>query len=53
MDPTPSTPAPNLFSLSGQNILITGATRGKDSLTSSSGNLLNQQKESEQHALSD
>ena len=28
MDSTPSTPAPNLFSLSGQNILITGATRG-------------------------
>lgn len=28
MDLTPSTPAPNLFSLSGQNILITGATRG-------------------------
>jgi len=28
MDLTPSTPAPQLFSLSGQNILITGATRG-------------------------
>ncbi|KAA1472495.1 NAD-P-binding protein [Dentipellis sp. KUC8613] len=28
MDPTPSLPAPDLFSLRGQNVLITGATRG-------------------------
>ncbi|KAI0718708.1 NAD-P-binding protein [Cerioporus squamosus] len=28
MDPTPSVPAPQLFSLAGQNVLITGATRG-------------------------
>ncbi|KAF9467965.1 hypothetical protein BDZ94DRAFT_1248197 [Collybia nuda] len=28
MDSTPSLPAPQLFSLSGQNVLITGATRG-------------------------
>ena len=28
MDPTPSVPSPNLFSLAGQNVLITGATRG-------------------------
>ena len=34
MDLTPSTPAPNLFSLSGQNILITGATRGNRLISS-------------------
>lgn len=28
MDPTPSVPSPKLFDLSGQNVLITGATRG-------------------------
>ena len=28
MDPTPAIPAPQLFSLVGQNVLITGATRG-------------------------
>ncbi|KAF9233415.1 NAD(P)-binding protein [Melanogaster broomeanus] len=28
MDPTPTVPSPQLFSLSGQNVLITGATRG-------------------------
>ncbi|KAF5378758.1 hypothetical protein D9615_006973 [Tricholomella constricta] len=28
MDPTPSISAPSLFSLAGQNVLITGATRG-------------------------
>ncbi|GBE83955.1 Uncharacterized oxidoreductase [Sparassis crispa] len=28
MDPTPSVPVSNLFSLAGQNVLITGATRG-------------------------
>ncbi|KAI8972891.1 hypothetical protein BD414DRAFT_581188 [Trametes punicea] len=28
MDPTPAVPAPQLFSLAGQNVLITGATRG-------------------------
>ncbi|KAI0676246.1 NAD-P-binding protein [Trametes maxima] len=28
MDPTPPAPAPQLFSLAGQNVLITGATRG-------------------------
>jgi len=28
MDPTPPVPSPNLFSLAGQNVLITGATRG-------------------------
>lgn len=28
MDPTPAVPAPSLFSLVGQNVLITGATRG-------------------------
>ncbi|RPD54950.1 NAD(P)-binding protein [Lentinus tigrinus ALCF2SS1-7] len=28
MDPTPSVPAPQLFSLAGQTALITGATRG-------------------------
>ncbi|RDB28056.1 2-dehydro-3-deoxy-D-gluconate 5-dehydrogenase [Hypsizygus marmoreus] len=28
MDPTPSVPALQLFSLAGQNVLITGATRG-------------------------
>ncbi|KAF8069167.1 hypothetical protein FPV67DRAFT_1108582 [Lyophyllum atratum] len=28
MDPTPSISAPKLFSLTGQNVLITGATRG-------------------------
>ncbi|CAL1699104.1 unnamed protein product [Somion occarium] len=28
MDPTPSVPTPQLFSLIGQNVLITGATRG-------------------------
>ena len=28
MDPTPTVPAPQLFSLAGQNVLITGATRG-------------------------
>ncbi|KAH9836255.1 uncharacterized protein C8Q71DRAFT_73956 [Rhodofomes roseus] len=28
MDPTPAVPAPDLFSLAGQNVLITGASRG-------------------------
>ncbi|KAF9225881.1 NAD(P)-binding protein [Gyrodon lividus] len=28
MDPTPAVPSPQLFNLSGQNVLITGATRG-------------------------
>ncbi|KAI0367389.1 NAD(P)-binding protein [Pilatotrama ljubarskyi] len=28
MDPTPAVPAPQLFSLAGHNVLITGATRG-------------------------
>ncbi|KAH9976221.1 hypothetical protein BGW80DRAFT_1168098 [Lactifluus volemus] len=28
MEPTPSIPSPNLFDLSGQNVLITGASRG-------------------------
>jgi len=28
MDPSPTIPSPQLFSLSGQNVLITGATRG-------------------------
>ena len=28
MDPPPALPAPQLFSLAGQNVLITGATRG-------------------------
>ena len=28
MDPTPPIPSPKLFDLSGQNVLITGATRG-------------------------
>ncbi|TCD64097.1 hypothetical protein EIP91_004539 [Steccherinum ochraceum] len=28
MDPSPSLPSPQLFSLAGQNVLITGATRG-------------------------
>ncbi|PSR80623.1 hypothetical protein PHLCEN_2v6692 [Hermanssonia centrifuga] len=28
MDPTPTVPALDLFSLSGRNVLITGATRG-------------------------
>ncbi|KAF7795690.1 hypothetical protein EIP86_006855 [Pleurotus ostreatoroseus] len=28
MDPTPSIPTPNLFSLKGSNVLITGCTRG-------------------------
>ncbi|OSX61162.1 hypothetical protein POSPLADRAFT_1047421 [Postia placenta MAD-698-R-SB12] len=28
MDPTPAIPAPGLFSLAGQNVLITGASRG-------------------------
>ncbi|KAH7928601.1 NAD(P)-binding protein [Leucogyrophana mollusca] len=28
MDPSPAIPSPQLFSLSGQNVLITGATRG-------------------------
>ncbi|KAH9852342.1 NAD-P-binding protein [Lenzites betulinus] len=28
MEPTPAVPAPALFSLAGQNVLITGATRG-------------------------
>ncbi|KAI0701064.1 NAD(P)-binding protein [Cytidiella melzeri] len=28
MDPTPTVPAPQLFSLEGKNVLITGATRG-------------------------
>ncbi|KAH9932976.1 uncharacterized protein B0H18DRAFT_952125 [Fomitopsis serialis] len=28
MDPTPALPAPDLFSLAGQNVLITGASRG-------------------------
>ncbi|KAI0763160.1 hypothetical protein BC629DRAFT_981153 [Irpex lacteus] len=28
MDPTPNVPAPQLFSLEGKNVLITGATRG-------------------------
>jgi 2-deoxy-D-gluconate 3-dehydrogenase len=28
MDPTPAIPSPKLFNLSGQNVLITGATRG-------------------------
>ncbi|KAF8842926.1 NAD(P)-binding protein [Paxillus ammoniavirescens] len=28
MDPTPVVPSPQLFNLSGQNVLITGATRG-------------------------
>jgi len=28
MDPTPNVPAPQLFSLHGKNVLITGATRG-------------------------
>ncbi len=28
MDPTPNVPTPQLFSLAGQNVLITGATRG-------------------------
>jgi len=28
MDPSPSIPAPQLFSLTGHNVLITGATRG-------------------------
>lgn len=27
-DPTPALPAPQLFNLAGQNVLITGATRG-------------------------
>lgn len=28
MDPTLAVPSPKLFDLSGQNVLITGATRG-------------------------
>ncbi|KAG5650833.1 hypothetical protein H0H81_010882, partial [Sphagnurus paluster] len=28
MDPTPAIPSPSLFNLKGQNVLITGATRG-------------------------
>ncbi|KAG6885738.1 hypothetical protein C0993_010565 [Termitomyces sp. T159_Od127] len=28
MDPTPSVPAPSLFSLKGKNVLLTGGTRG-------------------------
>ncbi len=29
MEPSPSVPAPSLFDLSGQNVLITGASRGQ------------------------
>ena len=53
MDLTPSTPAPNLFSLRGQNILITGATRGNTHLIQCANLPLKITKESEQHALSD
>ncbi len=29
MDPSPSVPSPSLFDLTGQNVLLTGASRGQ------------------------
>ena len=41
MNLSPDLPSPNLFSLSGQNILITGATRGMTVLNYSISPVLN------------